>query len=113
MKVSVVAPVADGVTANPDWMVTFAKHLEACGFESIVAVEHTLLSIRYDSVYPYDGSGRVGLAADCPIPDPPDLLAFLAGDTRRLGLGMPPTTEIQQAEDMLSACAQRLSSLSS
>ena len=67
-------------------MVAFARHLEACGFESIVAVEHTVLLTRYDSVYPYDNSGRVGLAPDCPIPDPLDLLAFLAGHTRRLGL---------------------------
>ncbi|HEY2501861.1 MAG TPA: LLM class F420-dependent oxidoreductase [Mycobacterium sp.] len=86
MKVSVVAPVADGVTADPGWMVSFATHLERCGFESIVVVEHTVLVTRYDSVYPYDSSGRVGLAADCLIPDPLDLLAFLAGHTSRLGL---------------------------
>ena len=86
MKVSVVAPVADGVTADPGWMVSFATHLERCGFESIVVVEHTVLVTRYDSVYPYDSSGRVGLAADCPIPDPLDLLAFLVGHTSRLGL---------------------------
>lgn len=86
MKVSVVAPVADGVTADPDWMVAFARHLELCGFESIVVVEHAVLLTHYDSVYPYDSSGRVGLTPDCPIPDPLDLLAFLAGHTTRLGL---------------------------
>ncbi|MGB6766054.1 LLM class F420-dependent oxidoreductase [Mycobacterium sp.] len=86
MKFGVVAPVAAGVTANPRWMAAFAQHLEACGFESLVAVEHTVLATRYDSVYPYDPSGRVELAADCPIPDPLDLLSFLAGHTDRLGL---------------------------
>jgi probable F420-dependent oxidoreductase len=86
MKVSVFAPVADGLTADPDWIVPFAQHLESCGFESIVVAEHTVLATRYDSVYPYDSSGRVGLAADCPIPDPLDLLGFLAGHTSRLGL---------------------------
>ena len=86
MKVSVVAPVADAVTADPEWVAAFAGHLEQCGFESIVVVEHTVLVTRYDSVYPYDDSGRVGLAADCPIPDPLDLLAFLAGHTTTLGL---------------------------
>jgi probable F420-dependent oxidoreductase len=86
MKVAVVAPVAAGVTADPEWMVAFARHVEACGFESIVAVEHTVLATRYDSVYPYDSSGRVELAPDCPVPDPLDLLAFLAGHTQRLGL---------------------------
>ncbi|MBV9092162.1 MAG: LLM class F420-dependent oxidoreductase [Mycobacteriaceae bacterium] len=86
MKYSVIAPVAAGVTADPDWMVPFARHVEACGFESIVAVEHTVLTTRYDSVYPYDASGRVELAADCPVPDPLDLLAFVAGHTDTLGL---------------------------
>jgi len=86
MKFAVVAPAAAGVTADPAWMVAFAGHLEACGFESIVAVEHTVLMARYASVYPYDKSGRVELAADCPVPDPLDLLAFLAAHTTRLGL---------------------------
>lgn len=67
-------------------MAEFARHLEACGFESIVAVEHTVLATRYDSVYPYDVSGRVELSSDCPVPDPLDLLSFLAGHTQRLGL---------------------------
>jgi len=86
MKFGVVAPVAAGVTADPRWMAAFARHLEACGFESIVAVEHTVLATRYDSIYPYDRSGRVELASDCPVPDPLDLLSFLAGCTDRLGV---------------------------
>jgi probable F420-dependent oxidoreductase len=86
MKVAVVAPVTDGVTADPEWMVGFACHLEACGFESIILAEHTVLATSYDSVYPYDSSGRVGMTADCPIPDPLEMLAFLAGHTNRLGL---------------------------
>jgi probable F420-dependent oxidoreductase len=86
MKFAIIAPVAAGVTADPTWMSAFAKHVEACGFESIVVVEHTVLMSEYDSVYPYDASGRVELPADCPVPDPLDLLAFLAGQTDRLGL---------------------------
>jgi probable F420-dependent oxidoreductase len=85
-KFGVVAPVAAGVTADPRWMAGFARHVEACGFESIVVVEHTVLATRYDSVYPYDSSGRVELAADCPVPDPLELLSFLAGHTTRLVL---------------------------
>jgi probable F420-dependent oxidoreductase len=82
----VVAPVAAGITADPQWMAAFARHLEVCGFESIVVVEHTVLATRYDSVYPYDASGRVELEPDCPVPDPLDLLSFLAAHTQRLGL---------------------------
>jgi probable F420-dependent oxidoreductase len=86
VKFAVIAPVAAGVTADPEWMSTFARHVEASGFESIVAVEHTVLMTDYSSVYPYDASGRVELRADCPVPDPLDLLAFLAAQTDRLGL---------------------------
>jgi len=85
-KFAVVAPVAAGVTADPVWMTEFARHLESCGFESIVAVEHTVLLTEYSSVYPYDASGRVDIPADCAVPDPLDLLAFLAGQTSTLGL---------------------------
>ena len=86
LKVAVFVPIGDGVTADPDWMLSFAEHLELCGFESIIVAEHTVLLTQYDSVYPYDGSGRVGLTADSPIPDPLDLLAILAGSTSRLRL---------------------------
>jgi probable F420-dependent oxidoreductase len=51
-----------------------------------VVVEHTVLASEYTSEYPYDRSGRVDLRADCDIPDPLDLLSFLAGTTTRLGL---------------------------
>jgi probable F420-dependent oxidoreductase len=86
MKFAVIAPVAAGVTADPEWMSGFARHVEACEFESIVAVEHTVLMAEYHSVYPYAESGRVELSADCPVPDPLDLLTFLAAHTSRLGL---------------------------
>ena len=86
MKFAVIAPVAAGVTADPQWIAAFARHVEASGFDEIVAVEHTVLATAYDSVYPYDASGRVELPADCPVPDPLDLLAFLAGRTGTLGL---------------------------
>lgn len=89
VKVAVVAPVAAGVTADPAWMAAFARHLEECGFESIVAVEHTVLMTRYDSVYPHEAWGRVELSANCPVPDPLDLLALLAGQTTTLGLATP------------------------
>ena len=86
MKFAVVAPVAAGVTADAGWMTEFARHVEACGFESMVVVEHTVLMAQYASVYPYDDSGRVELSADCAVPDPLDLLAFLAGQTETVGL---------------------------
>ena len=85
MKFAVIAPVAAGVTADPEWMSAFARHVEACGFESIVAVEHTVLMTEYSSVYPYDASGRVGLTADCVVPIPLTCWCFWP-HTERLGL---------------------------
>lgn len=86
MEFDVIAPVGAGTTADPDWMIPFAQHVEALGFASLVAVEHTVMMAEYASQYPYDPSGRVELAADCPVPDPLDLLSFVAGATTTLGL---------------------------
>ncbi len=86
VKFAVIAPVLAGVTADPAWIGGFAQHVEACGFESIVLVEHTVVMAGYDSVYPYAASGKMSLPADCDVPDPLDLLAFLAGRTTTLGL---------------------------
>ncbi len=86
MKYAVLLPVAAGVTADPSWIGEYVQHAEACGFESVGAVEHAVVASSYSSVYPYDASGRMELADDLDIPDPLDLLAFLAGQTSRIGL---------------------------
>lgn len=83
---SVVPPISTGVTADPTWMTAFARHLEDCGFESIVAVEHTVMATQYSSRYPYDASGRVAIPAHCAVPDPLELLTFVAARTSTLGL---------------------------
>ena len=62
MRYAIFPPLATGVTADPSWISVFAVHVEACGFDEFIAVEHTVLATTYDSVYPYDVSGRVELA---------------------------------------------------
>ncbi len=86
MRFGVIPPVRVGVCADPAWMLGFARHAEACGFECLVAVEHTVVVSEYASRYPYATSGRMPLPDDCAIPDPLDLLAFLAAGTGRIGL---------------------------
>ena len=86
MKYAVIAPTAAGTTADPGWMSAWARHVEACGFESVVVVEHAVVVRAYESTYPYDPSGRMDLPDGVDVPDPLDLLAFLAGQTSRLGL---------------------------
>jgi probable F420-dependent oxidoreductase len=86
VKFAVLPPVRAGVCADPDWMIGFARQAEDCGFESIVLVEHPVVVSDYTSRYPYAASGRMPLANDCPIPDPIDVLGFLAAATTRLVL---------------------------
>jgi probable F420-dependent oxidoreductase len=86
MEFGIIPPVRMGVTADPAWMTSFATRAEACGFESIVLVEHAVVISEYESVYPYAPSGRMPLPDDCRIPDPLDLMAYLAAVTDRITL---------------------------
>jgi probable F420-dependent oxidoreductase len=86
VKFAVLAPSSTGVSADPAWITAYAQHVEACGFESLVLVEHTVVVRGYESSYPYAASGRMGLADDCDVPDPLQVLGFLAGQTTMLGL---------------------------
>jgi probable F420-dependent oxidoreductase len=79
MQFGILPPVRAGVTADPEWMTAFTRHAEASGFESVVVVEHAVVISDYTSTYPYAPSGRMPLPDDCRIPDPLDLMAYLAG----------------------------------
>jgi probable F420-dependent oxidoreductase len=86
MQFGILPPVRAGVTADPEWISAFARHAEESGFESVVAVEHAVVVSDYTSTYPYAPSGRMPLPDDCRIPDPLDLLAYLAGVTSGITL---------------------------
>jgi probable F420-dependent oxidoreductase len=87
MRFGILPPYRTGVVADPAWMVAFAQHAEGVGFESLYVVEHAAVGVGYASSYPYASSGRMPLPEDCPIPDPLELLGFLAAHTRHLVLG--------------------------
>jgi len=96
LKFAVIALVVAGVTADPGWMSAFARHVESCGFESIVAVEHDADGIELSfghlvSKVDADRAGR---------------LAELGAD--RVVVAMPPTSDLGEGKDVLSACAQRM-----
>jgi probable F420-dependent oxidoreductase len=86
MQFALLPPVSASVLADPDWMAAFAVHADACGYESVVMVEHAVVVSDYTSTYPYARSGRMPLPDDCPIPDPLDLMAYLAAVTDRIRL---------------------------
>lgn len=86
MQYDVIAPTAAGTTADPDWIAAWAQHAERCGFSGVVAVEHAVVFDDHADRYPYGNDGRMDIPYDTDIPDPLELLSYLAGCTTTLGL---------------------------
>ncbi|WP_078311678.1 MULTISPECIES: LLM class F420-dependent oxidoreductase [unclassified Mycobacterium] len=86
MKIGVVAPVELGITAEPDKILEFARAAERLGFSEISVVEHAVVIGNTQSTYPYSPTGQSHLPDDVDIPDPLELLSFIAGATTTLGL---------------------------
>jgi probable F420-dependent oxidoreductase len=87
MHLGLLPPYRLGVTSDPSWMGAFAQHADAVGFESLLTVEHVVVPVGYESTYPYSETGRMPLPEDVDIPDPLDLLAWIAARTERIRLG--------------------------
>ena len=86
MKIGVVAPVELGMTAEPDKILEVARAAERLGFTEISVVEHAVVIGDTQSTYPYSPTGQSHLSDDVDIPDPLELLSFVAGATTTLGL---------------------------
>ncbi|MFF0815237.1 LLM class F420-dependent oxidoreductase [Rhodococcus sp. NPDC003318] len=86
MNLGVVMPVELGMAGDPATVLEFARTAEALGFDEISAVEHAVVIANTGSEYPYSPTGKSHLPDDCPLPDPLELLSFVAGATSRLGL---------------------------
>jgi probable F420-dependent oxidoreductase len=87
IALGLLPPYRLNVASDPVWMATFARHADEVGFESLLAVEHVVVPVGYESRYPYSDTGRMPLGEDCELPDPLDLLAWIAGQTERIRLG--------------------------
>jgi len=87
IALGLLPPYRLGVASDPAWMRAFAQHADEVGFESLLTVEHVAVPVGYESRYPYSDTGRMPLSDDCELPDPLDLLAWLAGQTTRIRLG--------------------------
>lgn len=118
MEFGILPPYRTGVTADPAWMVAFARHAEAVGFESLYVAEHVVVGADYESRYPYSRTGQMPLPHDCAIPDPIELLTYLAAVTERIVLAtgvlvLPEHHPVQLAKrvatlDVLSGGRARL-----
>jgi probable F420-dependent oxidoreductase len=65
---------------DPDRIVAYAQHAEACGFESLYLPEHIV-------VYPGASAGSHKIPPSLPYADPLDCLSFVAAATQRILLG--------------------------
>lgn len=86
MRFGVLLPPEFGHSDDPEWVTTFAQCAEELGFDELSVVEHSVVVRDTASTYPYSPDGRSPLPDDCPLPDPLELLAFVAARTVRLGL---------------------------
>lgn len=75
-----------GPCVDPRAATLFAQAAEKAGFESIWTVEHVVVPSGYQSVYPYDPSGKMPGPEDSDIPDPLIWLAWVAAATSRIKL---------------------------
>lgn len=85
MKLGLV-PINVGIESI-DQMTALAQQAEALGFESVWTFEHVITPLDYASRYPYDSSGKTGIAPEVNFLDPLIALTHIAAVTTRLRLG--------------------------
>jgi len=88
LRIGVIAPYAPGLITSGPFIRDLARTLEACGVESVWAVEHVVIAENYAPNYPYNDTGRMASRPGAtPMPDPLELLAYIAACSTDLRLG--------------------------
>ena len=64
MKFGIV-PINLGEFTDPQVVIPFVQKAERLGYESVWTAEHVIIPKHYDSVYPYNPSGKVAVSARC------------------------------------------------
>ncbi len=85
MKLGLI-PINIGV-GSVEQMVAIARHAESCGYESVWTFEHAIVPIDYKSKYPYNPTGKMGVAPETNLVDPLIALAAVAAATKTIRLG--------------------------
>jgi len=89
VELGVMAPYAPELITSGPFLRDYAAAIEAVGVESVWAVEHVVVAEAYEPNYPYSAEGRMPSPRPdaVPMPDPLELLAFLAACSSTLRLG--------------------------
>ena len=64
MRFAVMPPAHERFLSSPDLIGEYARTAEEEGFESIWVFEHAVIPAGYDSKYPYNAEGRIGIEDD-------------------------------------------------
>ena len=91
----------------PESLLPLVARIEALGFESVWTGEHVVIPKEYVSRYPYNNTGKIGVAMETPFTDPLVTLSFVAAHTTRLKLAtginiLPQTNPLLLAKQVAS-----------
>ncbi|MCU1375218.1 MAG: class F420-dependent oxidoreductase [Actinomycetia bacterium] len=113
VTLGMLLPFVDGLVTSGPFMRDFAATIEAAGVESVWAVEHVVVAEDYQPGYPYSADGRMPSAAGAvPMPDPLEVLSFVAGATEHLVLGTAVVVAPLHSPVVLAKRAATLDTLS-
>jgi len=87
MKLGVFLPVS-GRAAVPEVLTDAARQAETLGYDSVWAAERLVNPWEMKTPYPYKDSQQWFVPADSPFLEPLTCLAFLAGVTEKVSLGI-------------------------
>jgi probable F420-dependent oxidoreductase len=77
-----------GPMATRHNVITFAKRMEALGYDSLWASDHVIIPYTIRSRYPYSDTGQFPLPPTADFLEPLTALALIAGVTERVKLGI-------------------------
>lgn len=87
MKFGVFLPVS-GRASGPETLVEAARSAESWGFDSVWAADRIIIPWEIRTPYPYSETPQFIVPPDRPFLEPLTCLAFLAGRTERVRLGV-------------------------
>jgi len=87
MQLGVFLPIS-GRATGPDTLIEAAQSAEAQGFDAIWSADRVVTPWRIDTVYPYSENHAFIVPPDRPFLDSLTCLAFLAGCTEKITLGV-------------------------
>ena len=95
-----------------DWVEGFLRIAEAGGVEAVYTVEHVVMGVDYEPLYPYSEDGQAPAGEGTVMPDPLEWLAFAAAVTDRILLSTSVVVASQHSAAILAKRVATIDGLS-